>query len=143
MEKVSKELQAVDISADYALYSLRHILQRLHEIRNEREFQGILDETKNIHGVDKTADGGRTRKILRWMKCGDSILTERLHATHTSDGGSTDQMRHSYYEAIDVVVQSIIERFEQEHLSLVKDIEESLLRSMIERGFSMDNITMP
>ncbi|XP_046842027.1 zinc finger MYM-type protein 1-like [Xenia sp. Carnegie-2017] len=44
LEKLSKELQAVDISAVYALFSIRHVLQRLHEMRSEEEFERTLDD---------------------------------------------------------------------------------------------------
>ena len=38
LEKFSKERQAVDLSAVYALYSAQHILRRLHEMRDNEEF---------------------------------------------------------------------------------------------------------
>ena len=38
LEKFSNELQSADISAEYTLYSLQHILQRLQELRNDVEF---------------------------------------------------------------------------------------------------------
>ena len=53
LQKFSKELQAVDISADHPLCSVQHILQRLHEMRDNREFQRILDEAKSIHELKK------------------------------------------------------------------------------------------
>jgi hypothetical protein len=62
--KFSKELQAVDMSPDYALYSLRLSLQRLNEMRCETEFKRILDEAKNVPGVDKKANR-RQGKISR------------------------------------------------------------------------------
>ena len=69
LEKFSKELQAVDISADYALYSVQHILQRLHEMRDNKEFQQILDEAKSISGIEEAStDSARKRKVSRWMK---------------------------------------------------------------------------
>ena len=75
LEKFSKELQAVDMSADYALYSVQHILQRLHEMRDNKEFQRILDEAKSISGIEETStDGARKRKVPRWMESGDSIV---------------------------------------------------------------------
>jgi hypothetical protein len=39
LEKLSKELQAVDISAEYALFSIRHVIRRFHEMRCEEEFE--------------------------------------------------------------------------------------------------------
>ncbi len=98
-------------------------------MRNEREFQRILDEARNVPGLEKKADMGRQRKVPRWMECGESVLIERLHTSDTADDGSIDQMRQSYYETIDAIVQSVSERFEQENLSLVKSIEQILLRS--------------
>ena len=111
LEKFSKELQAVDISADYALYSVQHILQRLHEMRDNKEFQRILDEAKSISGKEASTDGARERKVLRWMESGDSTLTEMLHTTGTVHSGSIGDMRQSYFEAIDVIFESINRRF--------------------------------
>ena len=141
LEKFSKELQAVDISADYALYSVQHILQRLHEMRDNKEFQRILDEAKSISGIEEAnTDGARKRKVPRWMESGDSMLTETLHTTGTVHSGSIGDMRQSYFEAIDVIVESINRRFEQEDLTLIKTIEQILLRSMIERGYPIDTL---
>ena len=52
LKTFSKELQTVDISADYALYCVQHILQRLYEMRDNKEFQRILDEAKSISGIE-------------------------------------------------------------------------------------------
>ena len=107
LEKFSKELQAIDISADYAPYSLQPILQRLDKMRSEREFQHILNEAR----MEENCERDRRRKIPRWMENGDSVLTDRLQPTDTAEDGSIDQIRRSYYEAIDVIVQSVNERF--------------------------------
>ena len=101
LEKFFKELQAVDISADYAWYSLQHILQRLHEMRGNKEFQRILDEAKSISGIEEAStDGAPKRKVPRWMESGDSMLTEMLHTTVNVHS----DMCQSYFEAIDVIV---------------------------------------
>ena len=140
LEKFSKELQAVDISANYALNSVQHILQRLHEMRDNKEFQRILDEAKSISGIEEAStDGARKRKVPGWMESGDSMLTEMLHTTRTVHGGSIGDMRQSYFEAI-VIFESINRRFEQEDLNLIKTIEQILLRSMIERGYPIDTL---
>ena len=141
LEKFSKELQAIDISADYALYSLQHILQRLDEMRSERELQHILNEARNVPGMEENCERGRRREIPRWIEYGDSVLTDRLQPTDTAEDDSIDQMRRSYHEASDVIVQSVNERFEQKYLSSVRSIEQILLRSMIERGCPMDSLT--
>ena len=141
LEKFSKELQAIDISADYALYSVQHILQRLHEMRDNKEFKRILDEAKSISGIEEaSADGARKRKVPSWMESGDSMLTEMLHTTVTVHSGSIGDMRQSYFEAIDVIVESINRKFEQEDLTLIKTIGQILLRSMIERGYPIDTL---
>ena len=72
------------------------------------------------------------------MESGDSILTEMLHTTVTVHSGSIGDMRQSYFEAIDVIVESINRRFEQEDLTLIQTIEQILLRSMFERGYLID-----
>ena len=74
------------------------------------------------------------------MESGDSMLTEMLHTTGTVHSGNIGDMRQSYFEAIDVIVESINRRFEQEDLTLIKTVEQILLRSMIERGYSIDTL---
>ena len=49
-------------------------------------------------------------------------------------------MRQPYFEAIDVIVESINRTFEQEDLTLIKTIEQILLNSMIESGYPIDTL---
>ena len=102
-------------------------------MRDNKEFQRIPDE-------EASTDGARKRKVLRWMESGDSMLTEMLHTAGTVHSGSIGDMCQSYFEAIDVIVESINRRFEQEDLTLIKTIEQVLLRSMIERGYPIDTL---
>ena len=46
LEKLSTEFQTVDITAEYALFSIRHVIRRLEEMRSEEEFEHILGEAK-------------------------------------------------------------------------------------------------
>ena len=138
LENLSKDLRIVNIAANYAMYSLRHILQRLHELMTQREVECILNEARNVHKKDDHVDGCPLRKIPRWLEFGDSIRNERISSTHDV---STDQMRRSYYETIDVIIQSTNDRFEQKDLSFVCSIERVLLRSMLERRIPMNSLT--
>ena len=141
LEKFSKELQSVDISADYALFSLKLILQRLQEMREE-EFDSILEEAKRVSNVGKdTSDMAepRQRKIPRWMETGESIPTDRLPTTWSTT--SNAEMRRAYFQAIDVIVSSITDRFEQRDLSLLKSIEQILFQSIKQRGVSPSSLT--
>ncbi|CAB4001304.1 Hypothetical predicted protein [Paramuricea clavata] len=63
------------MSSDYALYSLRLVLQRLNEMRCETEFKRILDEAKNVPGVDEKAIIDKGKSLDRWN------VTERLPTT--------------------------------------------------------------
>ena len=69
-------------------------------------------------------------------------LTETIPTT-TRNQNDIDGMRRSYYEAIDVIIRSINERFEQDDLALLMTIEQILVRSMMERGFPIDDLTHP
>ncbi len=60
LEKLSKELQSVDITAKYTLFSIRHVIRRLHEMRSEEEFEHILGEAKKVPGVVER--GGEVRQ---------------------------------------------------------------------------------
>jgi hypothetical protein len=79
LEKLSKELQAVDISAEYALFSIRHVIRRFHEMRCEEEFEHLLQDAKTIPDITESMDAVRQRKIPRWMMGEEMMLTERLH----------------------------------------------------------------
>ena len=68
------------------------------------------------------------------------MLTEMLNSTGTVHRGRIGDVRQSYFEAIDVIVESIKRRFEQQDLTLIKTIEQILLRSMIERGYPIDTL---
>ncbi len=54
---------------------------------------------------------------------------------------NTEQMRGSYYEAIDAILTGLNERFEQEDLSLLKSIEQILLSAMKKRGVPLSGVT--
>ena len=60
--KLSKELQAVGISADYALYSVKHVIQRFTEMRCAEEFESTLKEANNVLGLTGDTDGPRHSK---------------------------------------------------------------------------------
>ena len=107
-------------------------------MRNEREFERIL-EARNVPGVEKNPDGSRLGKIPRWTKCDDFIMGERLHTTRTPAEGITDLLHRTYYEAIDVIVQCIYERFQHDDLSIVRSIEQILLKSMLERRIPINS----
>ena len=63
LEKLSKEFQTVDITGEYALFSIRHVIRRLEEMRSEEEFNLILGEAKKLPGTMERSCEGRQRKI--------------------------------------------------------------------------------
>ena len=76
------------------------------------------------------------------MVGGEMMLTEGLHGRDANlHNSSTAQMRRSYYGAIDAIVTSLEERFEQEELTLLASIEKILLTAMKERGISLAGLT--
>ena len=81
LEKFSKELQSVTISADYGCYSLRYNIQRLQQMRCMEQFNVLLEESKKILKVYGKSDEVRPRKDPRRMEDGSSILKEWLPAT--------------------------------------------------------------
>ena len=71
-----------------------------------------------------------------------TLLTESLQASDTSAyNPNTEQMRRSYCAAIDTVLISLDERFEQKDLSLLKAIQQILLSATKTRGVSLDRLT--
>ena len=140
LEKLSRELQAIDISADYALYSIRHVLKRLQELRSVNEFNRILDEASAIPSVRDPHTGSEPRpsKVPKWFNDNNVMLTDSLPGR--SDETEVARMRRSFYGATDAVIVSLTDRFDQEEFSLVKSIEEILLNSMKERSISIANL---
>ena len=140
LEKFSKELQSVTISADYAFYSLRCIVQRLQEMRCMEQFNTILEESQKIIEVCEKSNEVRPRMIPWRMEDGSSILTEWHPATSTDGINPNDNLRRSFFEAIDAISSSLEQRFEQEHLSTLKQMEEVLLKSMKNRGVDLTSL---
>ena len=76
------------------------------------------------------------------MNDGEMMLMEGLQAPDTSSyNRNTEQMRRSYYAAIDAILTSLNDRFEQEDLSLLKTIEQILLNATKTRGVFLDGST--
>ena len=100
--KVSKELQAVGISADYALYSVKHVIQRFTEMRCAEEFESTLKEANNVLGLTGDTDGPRHSKIPKRLD--DSVIFSRLPAREEV---SISKMRQSYYGAINALILSL------------------------------------
>ena len=142
LKKLSREFQTVDITAEYALFCIRHVIRRLEEMRSEEEFEHILNEAKKIPGAIDNRCEDRQRKLPRWMNDGEMMLMEGLQAPDTSSyNPNTEQMRRSYYAAIDAILTSLNDRFEHEDLSLLKTIEHVLLNATKTRGVSLDGLT--
>ena len=141
LEKLSKEFQTVGITGEHALFSIRHVIQRLEEMRSEEEFNLILGEAKKLPGAMESSCEGRQRKIPRWMDDGEMMLTQGLNVSFTTNDANIEQMRRSYFEAIDAILTSQNERFEQEDLSLIRAIEQILLNAAKKRGVSLDGLT--
>ena len=141
LEKLSKEFQTVGITGEHALFSIRHVIQRPEEMRSEEEFNLILGEAKKLPGAMESSCEGRQRKIPRWMDDGEMMLTQGLNVSFTTNDANIEQMRRSYFEAIDAILTSQNERYEQEDLSLIRAIEQILLNAAKKRGVSLDGLT--
>ena len=116
-------------------------------MRSDEEFKLILDEAKNVFGLmegeQREIVNSRHWKIPRLMEDNEMLLTQHLPITDaaTDNNTVTAKMRRSYYQAINTIVLSRTERFEQDDLSLLKCIEKLLLTSMKERGVSFNNLS--
>ena len=100
--KLSKDLQAVGISADYALYSVKHVIQRFTEMRCAEEFESTLKEANNFLGLTGDTDGPRHSKIPKRLD--DSVIFSRLPAREEVN---ISKMRQSYYGAINAPILSL------------------------------------
>ena len=76
----------------------------------------------------------------RWSNDADRKLTCKSD-TSAYNYPNTEQMRRSYYAAIDTILISLNEGFEQKGLSLLKAIEQILLNATKTRGVSLDRLT--
>ena len=84
LEKLSKEFPTVDITTEYVLFSIRHVIRRLEEMGSEEEFEHILSEAKKVPGAIENRCEDRQRKLPRWMNDGEMMLMEGSQAPDTS-----------------------------------------------------------
>ena len=84
LEKLSREFQTVDITAEYVLFSTRRVIRSLEEMRSEEEFEHILSEAKKVPGAIENRCEDRQRKLPRWMNDGEMMVVEGLQASNTS-----------------------------------------------------------
>ena len=75
------------------------------------------------------------------MNDGEMMVTQGLNVSFTTNDASIEQMRRSYFEAIDAILTSLYEQFEQEDLSLIRTIEQILLNATKKRSVSLDGLT--
>ena len=97
LEKLSKEFQTVDITGEYALFSIRHVIRRFEEMRSQEEFNLIFGEAKKPPGAMESSCEGRQRKIPRWMNDGEMMLTQRLNVSFTTNDANIEQMLTLYH----------------------------------------------
>ena len=71
------------------------------------------------------------------MEGGSRVLTERIPATSTDGITCNDNLRRSFFEAIDAISSNLEQRFEQGDLSTLKQIEEVLQKSMKNMGVDL------
>ena len=107
LEKLSRELQAIDISADYALYSIKDVLKQLQELTSVNEFIRILGEANAFPSVrePRTGPGPRPSKVPRRFNDKSVMLTDSL--PERLDETEPTLMQRSVYGAIDAVIVSI------------------------------------
>ncbi len=108
LEKLARELQAIDITADHAVYSIKHVLQRrLEELRSMSEFNRILDEANTIPSVRGAYSGTAPRpaKVPKRFNDGSFMLTDGLPQRQDETGEA--RMSKSFYGAIDAVPVSL------------------------------------
>ena len=97
LEKLSKEFQTVDITGEYALFSIRHVIRHFEEMRSQEEFNLIFGEAKKPPGAMESSCEGRQRKIPRWMNDGEMMLTQGLNVTFTTNDANIEQMLTLYH----------------------------------------------
>ena len=130
LENLSVQLQSVGLTADFATLCINSASARLNEMRSDVEFERILKRTLAMPSVitSEPAAAPRSRKIPRRLNDSDVVTTERLTL-----GGATQEvtqdhsLKQPYFEAVDALKQSISERFEQEGMKVVRQIESYLL----------------
>ena len=92
----------MDISVDYVLYSVRHVIHRFKEMRYPEEFKSILEEANNVLGSTDDVDGPRQSKRPRRLD--DSVIANKLPIQDERD---IARMRQSYYGIIDALIVSL------------------------------------
>lgn len=140
LENLSKHLQAVNVTAEMALFNIQFAKQRITDMRNDSEFDKIMKEVKTVKHISNNFDDEvqstesktpRKRKLARVLD-DDALLAYScggigniLSATNSGECGIAD-LKRQFFEAIDITLQSLNKRFEQNDVETLKSVEDVL-----------------
>ena len=142
LENLSVQLQSAGLTADVACFCIKNVSERLTELRSDIEFERILKSILLLPGIKEQLEqdseqapasrSTRNRKIPRALNNANVVITEQLTL-----GGAINRpknkenmllhLKQEFFEAIDAMIKSLDERFEQEGMQIVAGIEKCLL----------------
>ena len=129
-DNLSKTLQATQLSAVDAQRIARNTVSTLESIRSDQNFNLFYEKVKKFahdHDVDEPS-------LPR--KCKPRMTIENYFSTTESDHPETpeDEYRRKYFEAIDLVVSCIKNRFDQDDFEMYALCGELLVKAAIKRA---------
>ena len=132
-EDLSKNLQRGDLTAELALFCIKKVELRVKGLREDAEFERHFKkvETLGLAFIPEESLEGRSRKIPKRLDNTDIVIeaTERLGGASSDEKGMSE-LRRSYVEVVDSILMSAEERFNQQDLGILKQIENLILGSI-------------
>ena len=140
MEKLSKELQAVDNSADYASYSIEKTVTKFHAIRSNEEYVHILHKVEKFGNLVQEEDQPSRKRKMPSRHSDFVVYAEGLGNTE-STSTSSDQLKMKHFEALDAILEGINTRHSQTDIKLLKSMESMLLSAANREPHPVDDFT--
>ena len=115
-----QHIQSVDITVQEAIRGASLLVSHLKSLRVEAMYNRFYDQTlKESQPLTEEPKLPRKRKLPKWLDSGSSAHQYQ---------SAKDLYRHAYYEALDLISEEVIRRFEQEDLFLIKEIEVLMIK---------------
>eukprot|EP00112_Aurelia_sp_Birch-Aquarium-sp1_P002162 Seg1233.3 transcript_id=Seg1233.3/GoldUCD/mRNA.D3Y31 product="hypothetical protein" protein_id=Seg1233.3/GoldUCD/D3Y31 len=143
LENNSRQLQSASLTAEQATTSIDMLYIRLQELRSDAEFERLHQKAKDIIqapiGVSADTDqetlasteepmlAKRKRRAPAYRA--DYVVHSSAPTAQDSSLSEKEELRRSFYEAIDALQKALKRRFDQEDLRLLKSIERCLINA--------------
>ena len=137
MEKLSREFQAIDNSADYASYGIEKAANRIQEMRTSEELARIFQKIECFEDLEDCEENQpRKRKMPACHS--DFVVHREGMGAAVNEVNRSDQMKRAYFATIDAILQSIQTRYYQTDILVLKSMEKILLLAANKEPYPVD-----